>query len=75
MPRKAEPERKLGTAIRGRRHALGISQEEAADLSGLDRSYYGSVERGERNISIRNIVAIAKALKVTAAALLSAAEL
>lgn len=75
MARKPEPERKLGRAIRAQRHALGISQEEAAHLSGLDRSYYGSVERGERNVSIRNIVAIAKALKISAAELLAAAQL
>ncbi len=39
-----------------------ISQEEFADRCGLHRTYVGSVERGERNISIDNMQAIADAL-------------
>ncbi len=75
MPRKPAPEKKLGRAIRLRRTSLGLSQEAAAHDSGLDRSYYGSVERGERNVAVRNICLIARALKTTATALMASAGL
>ena len=55
---------KFGRNVRARRLALGLSQEELAFNCDLDRSYMGSVERGERNISLMNIVKIAKALDV-----------
>lgn len=45
------------------RKSAGLSQEALADLCGLHRTYIGSVERSERNISIDNMEAIAKALK------------
>lgn len=52
------------------RESRGISQEALADLAGLHRTYVGSVERGERNISIDNIEKLSLALGVCPADLL-----
>ena len=56
---------RFGKAVRARRHRLGVSQEEFADLCGLDRTYIGGIERGERNVALVNIEKIEKALKVS----------
>lgn len=50
--------------IRLIRSNLGLSQEHLAEEAGLHRTYIGSIERGERNVSIDNIERIARALKV-----------
>ncbi len=55
---------KLGKRIRDLRKAKGFSQEDFAYEVGLDRTYMGSVERGERNIAAINLIRIAKTLKV-----------
>lgn len=55
---------RIGKSIRYCREIKGFKQEEFALLAGLDRSYYGGVERGERNISILNLIRIAQALEV-----------
>lgn len=65
---------RLGSAIRRLRKAKGYSQERFADLCGLHRTYMGSVERGERNVSLDNIERIAKRLGITAGQLLTEAE-
>ena len=57
----------VGKRVKELRNKLGISQEEFADLAGLDRTYIASVECGKRNISIVNIEKLAKALKVSLA--------
>ena len=55
----------VGKRVKELRNKLGISQEELADLAGLDRTYITSVECGKRNISIVNIEKLAKALKIS----------
>jgi len=49
----------------------GFSQEKLADLTGLHRTYVGSVERGERNISIDNMEKFARALDVALSVLVT----
>ncbi|HAB99101.1 MAG TPA: XRE family transcriptional regulator [Parachlamydiales bacterium] len=53
----------FGRRVRKKRYDLGISQEKLAELADLHHNYVGSVERGERNIALENIVALARALK------------
>ena len=55
---------KLGTQIRNLRYAKGFSQESFADACGLDRTYIGGIERGERNLGFKNLLRIAEALDV-----------
>jgi transcriptional regulator with XRE-family HTH domain len=55
---------KIGKKVRELRKARGFSQEALAYEVGLDRTYMGSVERGERNIAAINLIRIAKVLKV-----------
>lgn len=54
----------IGKRIRELRQAKGFSQENFAATAGLDRAYYGGVERGERNVSALNLIRIALALQV-----------
>lgn len=60
----------FAASVRQRRKELGISQEALADLCGLHRTYIGSIERAERNVSLDNIERIAAALNAPAAKLL-----
>ena len=57
--------------MRRLRADAGLSQEMLAELSGLHRTYIGSVERCERNVSVDNIERIAMALQVDVAELLA----
>jgi transcriptional regulator with XRE-family HTH domain len=56
---------RFGKAVRKKRNKLGVSQEEFADICGLDRTYIGGIERGERNVALVNIERIAKALRIS----------
>jgi transcriptional regulator with XRE-family HTH domain len=59
-----DPRAVFGKQVRKLRLQQGLSQEKLAELAGLHRNYVGGVERGERNIALLNIVALAHALKV-----------
>ena len=64
-------EKQLGARVRELRLMRNLSQEELAFRAGVHRTYLGGVERGERNPSLKNIAAIAKALDVTLTELFS----
>lgn len=51
--------------MRELRTLKGLSQEAFADLCDLDRTYVGGIERGERNLALKNIAAISRALGIT----------
>ena len=55
----------FGIRVRSIRQSKHISQEELAQLAGLDRTYMGGVERGERNIGLLNVKKLADALEIT----------
>ncbi len=65
---------KFGEKVRLFRQSIGLSQEELAERCDLHRTYIGSVERGERNVSLENIVKIARSLKITPEKLLQGIE-
>ncbi|MGP0584392.1 helix-turn-helix domain-containing protein [Paenibacillus timonensis] len=54
----------LGNRIRAIRNAKGLTQQNLADLSGLDYRYIGAIERGERNFSIDTLEKVLVALKI-----------
>ena len=64
----------LGQVIREKRRGLGYSQESFAEIVELHRTYVGSVERGERNVSLLNLVKIATALGVHLSTLIAETE-
>ncbi len=60
----------MGERIRERRAARGFPQEQLGEKCDLHRTFIGSVERGERNLSILNLRLLAKVLRVEIADLL-----
>ncbi|MCA8323798.1 helix-turn-helix domain-containing protein [Burkholderia cepacia] len=65
----------VGRSIRARRLELDVSQETLAHIAGIDRSHMGKIERGERNVTLLNLVKIARALSCRPSDLLAAAGL
>lgn len=65
----------LGVVVRRRREDVGLSQDELGHLCGLHRTYVGSVERGERNLSLSSLLAICRALQIPPHELLKRAKL
>ncbi|MFC0273561.1 helix-turn-helix domain-containing protein [Metabacillus herbersteinensis] len=62
--------KQFGLKVRHYRMIRNISQEELGDITGLHRTYISDVERGQRNLSLENIYALAKALGVRMGSLL-----
>jgi transcriptional regulator with XRE-family HTH domain len=60
----------LGRRLAALREKAGMTQESLADASGLHWTYVGQVERGERNLSYRNLLKLARGLKLNAAELI-----
>jgi transcriptional regulator with XRE-family HTH domain len=69
MRKRSAELQELGRRIRAARTALDLSQEDLAYESGIDRSYVGGVERGERNITFNLLCKIAGALRCDVAEL------
>lgn len=55
----------FGIHLKNMRKERKLSQEKLAELSSLDRTYISSVERGERNISLKGLFSISQALELT----------
>ena len=69
---KGEIQNQFGLRVRQLRTERGLSQEAFADLAGLHRTYIGSIERGEQNISLENIQKLAATLGISLAELFAA---
>jgi transcriptional regulator with XRE-family HTH domain len=65
----------FGSAVRRARKERGVSQEDLALRCEIDRSYMGSIERGEQNSGLLHIARIARALDMKVAALMELAKL
>jgi transcriptional regulator with XRE-family HTH domain len=76
MGRGARPDirSRFGFAVKDRREALGLTQEEFAERAGIHRTYLSDIERGSRNVSLLNIERLASALSLKVSDLFRIAE-
>jgi transcriptional regulator with XRE-family HTH domain len=65
------PNQLFGERVRGFRARIGLTQEQLGRAAGMHRTYIGGVERGERNVSLHNILKLATALRVDASDLVT----
>jgi transcriptional regulator with XRE-family HTH domain len=74
--RRARPDvrERFGYAVKVRREALGLTQEDLADRARIHRTYLSDVERGTRNLSLVNIERLAAALSVSMSELFAAVD-
>jgi len=68
---RSDAQVRLGAMVRACRHRLGLTQDELGWRSNLHRTYIADVERGARNVTLRSIINLAKALEVTVGHMLS----
>lgn len=65
----------VGRVLRARRLAAGLSQEELADMAGLDRTYIGRLEAGKQSPTVDTLAKLARTLGVSCSEILLAAEM
>lgn len=73
-PIKEKVQITFGMAVRARREALLLTQEKLAELADLHTNYVSSVERGERNLGLHNVVRLAYALEMPVSTLVSSLD-
>ncbi|HXT39305.1 MAG TPA: helix-turn-helix transcriptional regulator [Candidatus Angelobacter sp.] len=69
MPKRNGILATLGLNVRRQREAKQLTQENLAERAGLDPTYISGIERGLRNLGIKNVAKLAKALDLTTAEL------
>lgn len=74
VPARSPEHEALGKAVRKLREEQGLTQEQLAEVSGMQATYLSDIERGVRNPAWSTVLVLAKALKVTASELASLAE-
>ena len=71
---KGDIRERFGFAVKDRREALGLTQEEFAERAGIHRTYLSDIERGTRNVSLVNIERVAQGLSMKLSELFQAVE-